>query len=538
MPRSRVWSALALILTLGMGLAACSQPTGTSSSGDTGGGGGGGGTVKEGGTAQVALAEAPDALDPTVAGTYVGRIVFANMCEKLYDVGQGLQLVPQLAAAMPQITNGGKTYTIPLREGVRFNDGTKFDAAAVKTTLEHYLTDPLSSRASELVAVKSIEVVDPMTVRLQLSEPFSPLTSILADRSGMMLSPTQLDKLGDKFARDPVCVGAFAFQDRPSPDDIELTKSKYYYDKENVHLDGIDFSVVTENNVRAANLRSGDIDVADRIAPPDMATLKAESGVELRPVTSLGYQGITINVSNSNGAGKPGQIVDNPLAQHPELRQAFDLSLDRDVINKVVFQGQYVPACTPISPVNPLAPDIPCPSRDIAKAKQLVAQSGVPTPIPVTLVVEAANSEATRLGTVIQSMAKEAGFDVNLKATEFTTALEQAEAGNFETFQVGWSGRLDPDQNIAPSWDPNSTLNYSGADYADVEQLMAQERATTDPAQRQQIFQQMSQAFLEHDNIIYLYYPKVVLGYTSSLTGIKYGADGLIHLEHAGFTGG
>lgn len=536
MPRTRVLSALALTLAL-VGLVACSQPTGTSSSGDTGTGGGGG-AVKEGGIAHVALAEAPDALDPTVAATYVGRIVFANMCEKLYDVGSGLQFVPQLAAAMPQISNDGKTYTIPLREGVRFNDGTKFDAAAVKTTLEHYLTDPLSSRASELAAVKSIEVVDPLTVRLQLSEPFSPLTSILADRSGMILSPTQLDKLGDKFSRDPVCVGAFAFKDRPSPDEIELTKSKYYYDEDNVHLDGIDFSVVTENNVRAANLRSGDIDVADRIAPPDMATLKAESGVKLWPVTSLGYQGITINVSNSNGAGKPGQIVSNPLAQNPELRQAFDLSLDRDVINKVVFQGQYVPACTPISPVNPLAPDITCPTRDIAKAKQLVAQSGVPTPIPVTLVVEAANSEATRLGTVIQSMAKPAGFDVNIKATEFTTALEQAEAGNFETFQVGWSGRLDPDQNIAPAWDPNSTLNYSGADYADVEQLMARERATTDSAQRAQIFAQMSQAFLEHDNIIYLYYPKVVLGYTSSLTGIQYRADGLIHLENAAFTGG
>ena len=540
MPRTRFWSALALTTAFGIGLAACSQPTGTSSSGDSGGGGGGGAgaTIKDGGIAHVALAEAPDALDPTVAATYVGRIVFANMCEKLYDVGQGLQLVPQLAADLPQITNGGKTYTIPLREGVKFNDGTKFDAAAVKATLEHYITDPLSARASELAAVRSIQVVDPMTVRLQLSQPFSPLTSILGDRSGMILSPTQLNKLGNKFARDPVCVGAFAFKDRPSPDDISLTKSKYYYDKDNVHLDGVDFSVVTENNVRAANLRSGDIDVADRIAPPDMATLKAESGIKLSPLTSLGYQGITINVSNSNGAGTPGQIVSNPLAQHPELRQAFSLSLDRDVINKVVFQGQYVPACTPISPVSPLAPDIPCPPRDIAKAKQLVAQSGVPTPIPVTLVVEAANSEATRLGTVIQSMAKAAGFKVNLKAIEFTTALEQAEAGDFETLQVGWSGRLDPDQNIAPAWDPNSTLNYSGADYPDINKLMAQERATTDSTQRAQIFKQMSEAFLEHGNIIYLYYPKVVLGYTSSLTGIQYHADGLIHLENAAFTGG
>src|SRR5262245_41528109 len=105
--------------------AGCSDPTG--------GGGAAGGSIT------VALAEQPDALDPTVASTYVGRIVFANMCEKLYDVGDGLSLEPQLATDMPEISDDGKTYTISLRDGVEFNDGTPFDAEAVKTTLEHYI---------------------------------------------------------------------------------------------------------------------------------------------------------------------------------------------------------------------------------------------------------------------------------------------------------------------------------------------------------------------------------------------------------------
>ena len=515
---------------------ACSQPTGTSSSTNTGGSGGG--KIQNGGTVTVALAEAPDALDPTVAATYVGRLVFANMCEKLYDVGNSLQLVPQLAASLPKITNGGKTYTIKLRQGVKFNDGTAFNADAVKTTLEHYITDPKSARSAELAAVKSVSAPDPTTVQIQLKQPYAPLTSILADRSGMILSPTQLKKLGDNFASHPVCVGPFAFKDRPSTDQIDLAKSKYYYDKDQVHLAGIKYVVVTQSNVRAANLRSGDVQIVDRVAPPDIASLKSQSNVKVWPVTSLGYQGISINVSNTKGAGKPStELASNALAQHPELRQAFALSLDRSVINKVVFDGDYVPGCTPIPPVSPYAPNIQCPGQDLAKAKQLVQQSGVPTPVNVSLIVEAGDPETAKLATVIQSMAKKAGFAVHVQPTEFTTALDQSAQGHFQTFQVGWSGRLDPDANIAPFWDPTSTLNYSGAAYPDVEKLLTQERTTTDQAQRKQIFTKLCQAFLQHNNIIYLYYPKVVMGYSSSVTGIQYYADGLIRLKSAAFTG-
>lgn len=512
-------------------LAACSTPSDT-------GGGEGTGSATSGGTVTVGLAEAPDALDPTVASTYVGRIVFANMCEKLYDVDAKLGIVPQLAADEPEVSGDGKTYTIKLRPGVKFNDGTTLDAAAVKTTIDHYRTDPKSSRAAELSAVKSVTAVDDETVRIALKAPFSPLTSILADRSGMILSPTQLKKLGGDFATDPVCVGPFAFDKRPSTDRIELKKSTEYYDKDKVRLDGVTFTVVTQPNVRAANLRSGDIDIADRVEPTDTKQLKSAEGVKLTPVTSLGYDGITINVTNSHGAGKsPHRTVDNPLAKSAELREAFALTIDREAINKVVNEGQYVPACTPIPPTSPYATDTQCPKVDIARAKQLVKQSGVQTPVPVEVVVQAANSQATKLGTVIQSMARKAGFEVKVQPTEFTTGLSQAQAGKFEVFNVGWSGRLDPDQNIAPFWDPTSTNNYSGANYADVTRLIAEERATTDEAERKRIFTELTEAFLEHNNIIYLSHPKVILGHRTDVTGIAYFGDGLIRLKTAAKSG-
>lgn len=514
-------------------LVGCSNPSGTG-----GGSSGGGGQAKEGGTLTVGLAEAPDKLDPTVASTYVGRIVFANMCEKLYDVDENLELVPQLAAEMPKISADGKTYTIKLREGVKFNDGTDLDAAAVKKTLDHYRTAPKSARAADLGHVEKVEAVDPTTVKVSLKAPFAPLTSILADRSGMILSPKQLDKLGDEFSKNPVCVGPFQFEARPSSDRIELTKSSHYYDKDKVRLDGVNFTVVTQPNVRAANLRSGDIDLADRIEPAHVETVKNAEGVKVRSVTSLGYDGITFNVSNSNGAGNaPYKTVDTPMAEHPELRQAFALSLDRETINKVVYNGQYVPACTPIPSVNPLAPETECPEQDVAKAKQLVEQSGVQTPVKVELVVQAANSQASKLGTVIQSMAKKAGFQVEVKPTEFTTGLSEARAGSFEAFNVGWSGRIDPDQNIAPFWDPESRNNFSGADYADVQKLIEQERATTDPAKRKEIFAKLNEAFLKHNNIIYFVHPKLILGQRANVTGVEFYGDGLIRLKTAALTG-
>jgi peptide/nickel transport system substrate-binding protein len=562
----RLASALALLAAGAMTVTACSTPAGTSSAGNSapsasagstsgtssgasgssgsasgssasnaGTSASGAATGGSGGTLVVALAQAPDDLDPTTAQTFVGRIVFANMCEKLYDVDKNLNIIPQLAADLPQISNDGKTVTIKLRTGVKFNDGTDFNADAVKTTLERDKTDKQSSRASELADVTAVDVVDPSTVKLTLKEPYAPLTAILADRAGMIESPAQLKKMGDKFGQDPVCVGPFSFKSRPSSDEINLVKSQYYYDKDKVKLDAVTFQAVTQPNVRATNLRSGDINVAGRLAPPDIKALQGVSNVKLQQVTSLGYQGISINVSNGNGAGNaPFDLVSTPLAQHQELRQAFALTLDRDAINKVVFNGQYVPDCTPISPDSPFYPKgLTCPKPDIAKAKQLVAASGVSTPIKVTLVVEAANDQAAKLGQVVQGMAKQAGFDVTVAPTEFTTALSQAQAGKFDTFQVGWSGRIDPDQNIQPFWDPASALNYTGANYPDITDLIKQAEQTSDTAQRQQLYQQLCEKFLQENNIIYLYHEKYTLGVGSNVSGVQYFGDGLIRLTTA-----
>src|SRR3989475_12450927 len=138
-------------------------------------------------TLRIGLAEDPDILDPTLARTFVGRIVFAGLCDKLFDLDEKLNIVPQLATGF-QWAPDNKSLTIKLRPGVTFHDGEKLDAAAVKFNIERHKTLAGSNRSGELKPVTSVDAVDPATVRLNLPAPFSPLLAALADRSGLMVS--------------------------------------------------------------------------------------------------------------------------------------------------------------------------------------------------------------------------------------------------------------------------------------------------------------------------------------------------------------
>jgi peptide/nickel transport system substrate-binding protein len=510
-------------------LAACSSPTTTPSSN---GGSSGPAAAAGSGSITVGLASAPDALDPTTASTFVGRTVFANMCQKLYDIDARLNIVPQLAASLPVITDGGRTYTIHLKTGIKFNDGTPFNAAAVQTTLEHYLTDPQSVRAAELTGLKSVSVSGPDTVVLHLSAPFAPLTSVLADRSGMILSPTQLKKLGNNFAQDPVCVGPYEFSSRPSLDTIILKKSPYYYGKSHVHLSQITFETITDPSTMAADLESGQIQVADEVTPQNVQALQNNPNTTVEAQSSLGYDGLDINTGNVNGSLKPYGTANNPFATHPTLREALELSLNRTQLNQVAFEGLYTPGCTPIPPNSPWAVNVPCPAQNIAQAKKLIAATGLKTPIHVSLMVPNDPLDL-QIGSIIQSMAAKAGFAVALQPLEFTTTLTKAAAGQFELYVVGWSGRVDPDQNIYSDWFPDAGLNYTGADYPALNNLLTEARASTSTTQRQALYTQAVQLMHTELNIIYLWYPKFYLGLSKNVTGVQFLPDSLIRLEFA-----
>src|SRR6186997_3070400 len=168
-------------------------------------------------TLRIGLAEDPDILDPTMARTFVGRIVFAALCDKLFDLDEKLNIVPMLATGH-EWSADNKSLTLRLRPGVTFHDGEKLDAAAVKYNLERHKNMKGSNRRGELAVMSSVDVVDPSTVRINLSAPFAPLLATLTDRSGMMVSPKAAEAAGEKFGARPVCSGPFKFVERIAQD--------------------------------------------------------------------------------------------------------------------------------------------------------------------------------------------------------------------------------------------------------------------------------------------------------------------------------
>ncbi|MFL6571291.1 MAG: ABC transporter substrate-binding protein, partial [Burkholderiales bacterium] len=286
----------------------------------------------QGQTLRIGLAEDPDILDPTMARTFVGRIVFAGLCDKLFDLDEKLNVVPQLATSY-EWSADNKSLTIKLRNDVTFHDGEKMDAEAVKYNLERHKNLKGSNRRGELAPVTSVDVVDPLTVRLNLSAPFVPLLAVLTDRAGMMVSPKAAEAAGEKFGAAPVCSGPFRFVERVAQDRIVLERFPGYWNKGEIHFDRIVYQPIVDSTVRLANLRSGQLDFIERLAGSDVAGLKSDSRFKIERIVEIGYQGITMNIGKSD----PQK---NPLAKDARVREAFELSLDRDAIVKVAMEGE------------------------------------------------------------------------------------------------------------------------------------------------------------------------------------------------------
>ncbi|HMB36229.1 MAG TPA: ABC transporter substrate-binding protein, partial [Methylomirabilota bacterium] len=484
-------------------------------------------------TLVVALNQDPDILDPTLARTYVGRIVFEQMCEKLYEIDENLRIFPQLAADLPTVSDGGKTVTIKLRPNVKFNDGTPMNAEAVRYSLDRHLNMKGSNRRSELESVNSIDVVDPLTVRLRLKVPSSPLLAILADRAGMPVSPAVATKLGDKFGTAPVCVGPWQYVERVSQDRIVLERSAHYFDKSVAKFDRLVFRIIPDDNVRLANLRSGDIDMMHLVAPTDAANLRKEGKYEVSSVTGIGYSGITINLRNKNGKppAPPGDLG-TPLANDPRVREALDLSIDRVALNQVAWDGQYTPGCTPISPVSPFADKSrKCPTRDVAKAKKFLADAGQGNGYSFEMMI-VNDPQQRRVAEVVQGMAKETGFNISLKPSEFASALNENDAGKDQAFLIGWSGRVDPDANIFQFQTCGASLNTTQACDEGLDVILNRAREVSDVAQRISLYRQAIDKFaFARRNILYLYHLNYIVSYPKNLKGYKAVPDGLIRLK-------
>jgi peptide/nickel transport system substrate-binding protein len=491
--------------------------------------------VKDGGTLVMALSAEPDRLDPTLSRSLYSRYVFETMCEKLYDLDEKTKVVPQLATALPTVSGDGLTVTIPVREGVKFADGTPFNAAAVQKTLQRDLTLPTSARRSELGPITSVDAPDAKTVVIHLQTPFAPLTAALTDRAGMIMSPAALDSLGDNFSSAPVCVGPFKFVNRVAQNSIDVERDPNYYDADKVHLDHITYRIITDASIRAANLRSGDAQVADTLSTQDVPTVRGTDGLTVLESNSLGYQGLTFNVGNVAGVGQPTGVIDTPIAKDPRVRQAFEYAVDRKALVQTVFNGLYSPACSPISPASEFTSDAAqtCTDPDPAKAKQMLTDAGVQVPYPVTMTV-ANNPDTLRLAQALQASVVEGGFDLKIEPVEYSSLLDQQDRGDFEMLQLGWSGRVDPDANITNFLGTGGGQNVSGYSDPKLDDLLNKARESTDTAERVDLYGQAVKEIQDKDPIIYLYRQRNLTGVSKTVSGVQVFPDGVIRVAFAG----
>src|ERR1700682_4597331 len=472
-------------------------------------------------TLRVGLAEDPDVLDPTLARTYVGRIVFSALCDKLFDIDEKLNIVPQLALSH-ETSADGKEVTIKLRPGVKFHDGEPLDAEAAKFSLDRHLTMQGSFRKPELATLDHVDVVDPLTTKLALKTPFSPLIAQLTDRAGMMVSPKAARAEGDKFGQHPVCAGPYKFVERVQQDRMVFEKFADYWNKDNVFIDRVVFLPIVDATVRLANLKSGALDLIERVLATDIKDVRADKRLKLATALELGYLGLTVNTGHEKNKGA--------LNQSEKVRQALDLSIDREALNQVVFNGEFTPGNQWISPEHPYyQKSFPIQPRDIAKAKALLKASGATLPISVDFMVpKGAENEA--VAQVIQSMAAEAGFDVKIRLLEWATSLKQAQAGEYQMFLLGWSGRIDPDGNSYIFLHSNAPQNEAFYSNPEADRLLEEARLVTDPAQRKKIYEKLTGLVLHDEPLISLYHRELLVAHTAKLEGYKQISDGLVHV--------
>jgi peptide/nickel transport system substrate-binding protein len=468
---------------------------------------------------RIGLASDPDILDPTLSRTSAGRVVFSGLCDKLVEIDAKLNFVPQLATAWAW-QDEGKTLALTLRPGVKFHDGGTMDAASVQASLQRHLTMQGSTRRAEMGPITAIDATGPLEVKIRLSAPFAPLVAALSDRAGMMMSPSSAAQNGENFAKAPGCAGPFKFTRRIAQDRIELERFAEYWDAKSIAFDSAVYRPIPDATVRAANLRSGTLDVIEAVNPNDVPDLKADRRVKVHFGPSLAVNYLAINVAN-------GKRAEAPLGSSKLVRAALEAAIDRKVLNQVAFEGLFTPGNQAVPPGHAFYADaIPVPPRDLAKAKALLKQAGFDT---VKMQLTVPNTTTYRqVSEVLQAMAAEAGIQMELVITEVATSLKQWTDGDFESLVIAWSGRTDIDGNLYNFKACGAALNGGRYCNADVDRLLNLGRQASDPATRKRAYAESAAIYLEDRPYIYLWHPVLITGTAANIEGLAMVPDGLI----------
>ncbi len=436
------------------------------------GGGGGGGsqsvTPKLGGTAVIALESELRTLDPMDSSLLVEREVFYNMYDSLFTIDPTLSIKPGLVKTWD--TSDSMNYKFTLQSGVRYNDGTAFNAQSVKDNINRYKTTATSRRKSDLASVGSVEVVDETHVTFHLKKPDATLLATLVDRAGMMLSMAAVQQGGQNFSLAPTGAGSgpFAFVEWKRNDHLTLKKNPTYWKPGLPYLDGVTFRAIPDVNAILAALKTGDIEIARTIAAKDVAGVKADSSFIYQNTPALGFNGFELNTGAT------------PF-NDPAKRKAVALAIDRYQILKNINFNIGVVGYGPIPPSSWAfdSSEKIYDHADAARAK--AAATGFTFTYKTT-----SDPVNQQLAQLLQSQLSAAGITMQIQTEEFATYQQECANHQFQACGVNWSGRIDPDGNMYAWWHTGGDFNDSVYSNAQVDGWLEDARTTTDQSKRRQ----------------------------------------------------
>ncbi|MCX7380139.1 MAG: ABC transporter substrate-binding protein [Alphaproteobacteria bacterium] len=467
---------------------------------------------------RVALEFDPAPLDPATDGSYTNRVVTTLMCDSLIDLTPDLKFVPELATSW-EWSADRLSLTLKLRPGVLFQDGTPFDAAAMAANIERYKTVAYSTRKAEMAAISGAEVIDPLTLRVNLSRPYAPLIMLLANRPGTPYSPKILGLSREEIANKPVCAGPFAFKARVVTDHITLERFPGYWNAGAIKFSSVVFRTITDVNIRKVDLAAGALEVSQSIAPTDVASVSGNAKMKVAKSPSLGFVPIEFNVGN-------GKAADTPLGRDPRVRRAFSLAIDRAVLNQVAFEGQYVPSNQMEAPGSTyFHPGHPVPARDVDAAKKQLAEAGVKT-VAFTLRI-GTDPLDEQVAQIVQAMVKDAGFEMKILKQDAAALVAATQSGDFEASMLLWSGRADPDGNL-PLWvTSKGFVNWGKYNNPKLDDVLTQATTVGDIPARQAFYRQAVDIFMNDQPHVILYHYSKIWGLSGKLQGFAGRPDGL-----------
>jgi peptide/nickel transport system substrate-binding protein len=448
-----------------------------------------------GGTLTFAMENDVIDFDPMLSRAFVDRNAHYQMYDSLVRIDPTGKIIPWLAEKW-DLSSDGKKVTFSLRKGVNYHDGTPFDADSVKWNIDRYRNTDGSARKGELAPVASVDVVDPSTATFNLSTPFSPLLALLVDRAGMMVSRQVVESAGQDFTRKAFKAGTgpFVLTEAVKDDHMTFEKNPDWWGTDASGgklplLDKVIIRPIVDSNVRLTNLKTGDAQYANNIAPKDVASVKTDSSVAYKEVPGLAFGSLVTN-------RKEGFVFNEA-----RYVKAVSMALDRQELLDKAFFGVGVVGYGAVAPSH-FAYDSnfkPFAKADPDGAKALVDQVGK-GPLAFEFLVPSGDPALLQQAQLVQAQLRKASIDAQIVQLEFAQILKQQTDHAYKGMTyVGWSGRVDPDGN---SYDfnytdrPNNDSSYSNAE---VDKLLDQQRQSSDLSVRTDAFRKAEQIYVVDD---------------------------------------